>query len=671
MKNVATETDSLFSALFSPICVGNLTLKNRIIMPAMHHVYTPDGMITERFLKYYQRRAEGGAALITIGACRFDGYGARSSTLKLDCDEDIPSHSDLVSRLHAYECLAALQLYHAGRYMKKSETPCGDEALAPSSVYASFTRETARAMMQDDIVRTRDAWVKGALRAKEAGYDAVEISASAGYLISQFLSPLTNLRTDQYGGNFENRCRFPLEVLREVRTAVGPDYPILLRCGGNDLVPGSCTSRDCKAFIQQASEYVDLVSLTGGWHESKIPQLTGETPRGALIHLSGLIKDAVQIPVAMANHLGNPEEAAKDIILGYCDIVAMGRPLIADPDLPLKLSQNRRSEIRPCVVCNQGCLAGTFFDKPVRCLVNGLAGKESCLSVSPTVSPKKILVIGAGPAGCSFAITAAKRGHSVTLAEKSDQIGGQVRSFSEFVYRREFSELLRYYSEEIKRNEIKLLLNTQISAQTLIPDSFDNIVFACGRQYKPIELSISDDAPPVFRIDEYLKNKPILGRRVAIIGGSFTGMEIARELLLDGSINPERLYYLMRHSIESDPDLHSMIFTSRREVAIFERGRLGAGYESGTSWPTYGDLTAFGAELFSKTEVTGITRSGVEYASGKWPCDAVIVCSGTVPDNSLYHRLSEQFSCIAIGNFNRVGRVIDAVEAGTEQACTI
>lgn len=661
-----------YERLAQPIRVGSMELKNRIIMVAMHHVYTPGGTITPRFCEYYWTRAAGGAAMITIGACRFDPYGARESTLKLDCEEDIPSHAALVKGMQERGCKVALQLYHAGRYMRREEVQADDEAIAPSAVYTSFTRQTARPMTQTDIDRTIAAWALAAKRAKQAGYDAVEISGSAGYLITQFLSPVANVRTDEYGGSFENRCRFPLAVIAAVREAVGPDYPLILRLGGHDLVPGSNESADCLAFAKLLPDAgVDMINLTGGWHESRIPQLTGEMPPAGLVHLAREIRKAVDIPVAMANRMGDPVVAETSLALGWCDIAAMGRPLIAEPALPNKIFSGLDRLVQPCVSCNQGCLAGTFFDKPVRCLVNGLAGREAELDQTPAVKPQRLLVVGGGPAGCAFAIQAAKRGHWVTLWEKSDGLGGQIRLYAQLPVRKAFGKLLDYFNAALADAGVQVELGREADADSILGGGFDQVIFACGRSYKQLPVPVSPDAPPVYTPTAYLTEKPVLGRRVAIIGGSFVGMEIGRTLAMTGSLDPDRLFYLMRYGIESDETLHQMLKTTDRQVAIFEKGKLGAGYENGVAWTTFGDLNAFGAELYKNTTVLEINAQGVVTQDFTWPCDAVILAVGTRAEDGLYEQLKDLVPCHKIGNLQRPGRVIDAVAAGTELGCRL
>ena len=662
-----------FQYLTQPLAVGRLTMKNRILMPAMHTLYTQDGLPTPRFNEYYWRRAEGGAGLVVVGACRFDGTGARASTMSLAEDRCVKPWQSFTAGMRERGCPVAVQLYHAGRYMHHDDVPDGTGAVAPSAVYTPFTRETARAMTAEELRAIIAAFAAGARRAREAGFDAVEISGSAGYLLTQFLSPLTNLREDEYGGSFENRCRFPLEVIAAVRKAVGEDYTVLLRCGAHTLVPGAGGSEDCRKFaVLAAKSGIDMLDLTGGWHESRVPQLTGELPAAGLSYLAGEIKKSVGIPVAMANRMNDLREAEKALALGRCDAIALGRALVAEPDIGKYIRLGAPEKIRPCTSCNQGCLAGTFFDKPIRCLANGLAGREWELPAPPAARPAAILVVGGGPAGMEAACRAARRGHAVTLWEKSCRLGGLMALFGEKMpARRDFARLLRWYERELSAAGVTVVLNKSVSAGDILAAGFDKVILAIGRVYKESPVPAAPDAVPVYTAAEVLAKDLILPRRVAVIGGSFVGLELARKLCMEGSMSPEDLFYRMRYGVESDATLHAQLKSTDRQVAVFERGKLGAGYEPGIAWPTLGDLKAFGVQLFPQTEVAAITAGGVLLPDGLWPCEAVVVCPGTQEDRSLQNALSGKVDCVAVGNARRLGRVIDAVEDACRLGCTI
>ncbi len=658
--------------LNQPLRVGQLTMKNRTLMPAMHTLYTENGLPSPRFNEFYWRRAEGGAGLVVVGACRFDGKGAVKSTMDLTSDACIAPWRTFTAGMRERDCPVAVQLYHAGRYMREATVPDGQGAIAPSAVFTPFTKETARAMTPEEIQAVIDAWAQGARRAREAGFQAVEISGSAGYLISQFLSPLTNLREDEYGGSFENRCRFPLAVIAAVRKAVGDDYTVLLRYGAHTLVPGAGGSDECRDFaVLAAKAGIDLLDLTGGWHESRVPQLTGEMPKGGLSYLASDIKKAVDIPVAMANRMGDPLIGEKALALGRCDVVALGRPMIAEPDYGNHIMAGTPERIRPCVSCNQGCLAGTFFEKPIRCLANGFAGREHELRPRPADTPKRLLVIGGGPAGMECALQAARRGHRVTLWEKNPRLGGQMALFATLPARDSFGELLAWYERALADAGVTVCLGRTADPESVRAGGFDECVLAQGRRYKPVSLPAAPDAVPIYTMREVVENRPALPARVAVIGGSFVGLELARMLLMDASLSPADLFYRMRYGVEPDERLHRQLRTSDRTVAVFEKGRLGAGYEPGIAWPTLGDLKSFGAELYKDTLVTSVTAEGVQTGEGVWPCSAVVFCPGTETDDSLEQALSDILPCRVVGNAARLGRAIDAIESGCALGCLI
>ena len=375
----------IFERLFAPLQTKNLTLKNRIIMTAFQTNFAQDGKAGARFREFYWKRAEGGAALLIVGGARFDRYGAAGHDfLSIENDSFLPELQLFTAGVHQRGAKTAIQLYHAGRYTKEKNLPAGEKALAPSAVYSTYTREVAKEASVEELQEVIRRWAEGADRAKRAGFDAVEIVGSAGYLISQFLSPLTNQRTDQYGGSWENRTRFPLEVLAAVRKAVGPDFPILFRIAGNDFMPGSNTNREAVAFARLLEAAgVDMISVTGGWHETRVPQLPGEVPPGCLAYLAAAVKEAVSVPVVVSNRINDPVVAEEILAMEQADCIGMSRTLVADPDWPRKTACGQLSAIRPCVACNQGCLANTFFGRPVCCLANGEAGYEDEVELPP------------------------------------------------------------------------------------------------------------------------------------------------------------------------------------------------------------------------------------------------------------------------------------------------
>ncbi|PKM72217.1 MAG: enoate reductase [Firmicutes bacterium HGW-Firmicutes-16] len=679
--------------LFQPIRIRNLELKNRIIMPAIHLMYNMDGFANERFNEFYWRRAEGGAGLIFVGGCRFDEFGGSPGMMSLQTDEFIAGYREFTDGMHKRGAKVGVQLYHAGAYAHSIAND-GHEALAPSAVLSKFTKEMPKEMTQDEMKEVVSKWADAAVRSKKAGFDIVEISASAGYLISQFLSPKTNLRTDEYGGSWENRTRFPLEVVAAIREAVGEDYPICARIAGNDFVPGSNTNDETVLFAKLLETAgVDMINVTGGWHEAIIPQLTGDLPRAGFTYLAAAVKDAVSVPVAASNRINDPADAERVLATCEADFVSLGRPLIADPDWPKKTMSDDCSVIRRCVACNQGCLAKTFFAEPVECLVNGYAGKEYRLKRHRSSDSKAILVLGAGVAGCEFAVQATLKGHNVTVWEKSDRIGGQLHLAAAPHAKREFLNLVTYYTAAFKKLGIELILNRHASADEIKTSGFDILVMATGNVPKMITLPGSGKIPVVTAYD-ILDGKVIAGKNVVIVGGGAVGCECADYLAYEAALSSEEIYFMLTQRSETTEKVLSMLDETRRNVAIVDIVKIGTGFEQGTAWPLMKELTRFGVKQYPFAKILDVTDTSVELEALEQktreqkakeretrivepekqirvsiPCDTIVISAGALPDNMLFETLKDDCNEIYnIGDSLRPGKVSDAVAQAIELA---
>lgn len=665
----------VFPRLTSPLTIRNLTLKNRMVMPAIHHAYTDNGRCTERFASYYWRRAEGGSGLVIVGSCRFDGYGAKTNSMSLADDSTVAGWKAFTDGMHERGCPVCVQLYHAGRYVPQKDVPCGGPALSPSATFTPYTHETAPEMTREQIRQVIRDFAAGALRAKAAGFDAVEISGSSGYLLCQFLSPLTNLRTDEYGGSFENRCRFPLEVIASVREAVGEDYPILYRLGADDLVRGGAVLEDTVRFAPMAQAAgIDCFNVTGGWHESRVPQLTGEVPPGGLHFMSRAIREAVSVPVIQCNRINTPQRAELALALGDADLVGIGRASLADPDFARKVMENRADEIRPCIACNQGCLGNVFFDNPVTCHANPLCGRESVTPQTPTAEVKRILVIGGGPAGCEAALRCAQYGHRVTLWEKSARLGGQLKLAMRLPGRQELMKLVHFYETMLPRSGVEVLLCRE-AAPAEDFSAFDHILLASGGAPNPVPLTVRSNAVPVFTAADILSSAAIAGEHVAVIGGSFVGCETARYLAAEGSLAPDELFYMTAYGVRPHEKIAEMLVSSRRSVTLIERGKkVGYGYEPGTAWPVLGELDRLGVIKMKLTRVASVDEQGINVTDGsgaelRIPCDTVVYAAGVHPNPELTAAFQASgVPVTAIGNANTLGRSIDAIRSGFEAA---
>ena len=413
--------------LFNPISINKMGIKNRIYLPAMHLGMANNFEVTDRIVNFYAERAKGGAGMIIVGFATVDELSGNTLNIGAHKDEYIPGLTRLATAINSNGARSGVQLNHSGRY-NFSFFLDGKQPVAPSAIASRMTRETPRALEIDEIRQIIDNFAQAALRVKKAGFDAVEVLQGTGYLISEFLSPLTNQREDEYGGSFENRIRFGIEVMQAIRKAVNDDFPMIVRMNGNDFMPdgqGRGELREyARALVEKAG--VDALCINVGWHEARVPQITTAVPRGAFAYLSRGIREMVDVPVIASHRINDPDTARELIADGMCDMVAMGRSLIADPYLPEKAKEGRENEIIHCVACAQGCFDNLFKLKPIECLCNPTAGYEQERKIEKAAVPKKVLVIGGGAAGMNAAIAAADRGHAVTLYEKDDFLGGQL-----------------------------------------------------------------------------------------------------------------------------------------------------------------------------------------------------------------------------------------------------
>ena len=372
----------MFDLLFNPFTIGKLEVRNRVVMPAFGLLYTSDRKVSQKLLDFYEARSQGGCGLIIVGGVGIDFVGGGPMLLGIDDDSFIPGYEKLAEAVHRHGGKLFLQLFHSGRY--QFSMLIKQKSVAPSAVKSRYTKEEPRELAHDEIIELEKKFADGALRAKKAGADGVELISNAGYLINQFLSPLTNLRTDEYGGSFEKRATFPLNVIARVREQVGPDYPVTMRIGGNDFMPGGNTNVEMSEYARMFTEKgIDAVNVTGGWHETKVPQLPMAVPPGAYTYLALGIKRKINKPVFSSNRLFDPAQAEKVISDGMADAVCIGRGQIADAEWANKAKEGRVDEIRPCVGCMQGCMDRLFTMKPVECLANPCTGYEGERKITP------------------------------------------------------------------------------------------------------------------------------------------------------------------------------------------------------------------------------------------------------------------------------------------------
>ncbi len=660
-----------FPYLFSPITINAMTLKNRIVMTAMHLGYTPEGTVTDRLIDFYAARARGGVGLIIVGGCPIDESGGLPSMIGIYDDRFIPGLEQLTHAVKEGGARIAAQLYQAGRYTHSAMIG-GRKPFSASAVRSRLTGETPRALTLAEIPEVQDRFAEAAIRAKKAGFDAVEILGSAGYLISQFLSPVTNLREDTYGGSFENRMRFGLEVVSKVREAVGPDYPVLMRVAGNEFMEGGNTNREAALFAAEVEKVgVDLFDVTGGWHETRVPQLTMSVPRQAYVYLAQGIKSEVSVPVLVSNRINDPSTAEEILRNGSADLVTMARGLIADPDLPDKAQKGRSHLIYHCVACNQGCFDSVFQGRPVACLVNPEAGREKALRPEAASRPKKVLVIGGGPAGMKTACTAAQRGHKVTLIEKEEQLGGQLPLNRRIPGRSEMETVSADLINNLKALNAEIITGRAADLDFIREMGPDAVVVASGA--RPVLPDIPGiNGPHVVQAWDLLSGRVGVGKRVAVLGGNAVGLETALYLAGLGTLSPEVLHFLMANRAESIETLTALLNKGIKEVTVVEMTQK-AGNDIGltTRWTILGELRRLGVTILTGTKAVGITPEGLEIeqtdGAGFLPADSIVVAAGSRSENALVEGIREMVSEVyVIGDADRPRNALEAIKEGFE-----
>ncbi len=646
-----------------------MEVKNRIVMTAMHLGYTPTGEVTERLIDFYSLRSKGGVGLIIVGGCRFDDYGGMYNMINISDDKHIPGLQKLTSAVQEGGAKIAAQLYHAGRY-SPSVTIGGKKAFSASAVRSRLTGETPRALELEEIPGIQDLFALAAVRAKESGFDSVEILGSAGYLISQFLSPLTNLREDEYGGSFENRMRFGIEVAEKVRKAVGPDYPVLMRIAGNDFMEGGNTNREAKIFAGRLEKAgIDLFNVTGGWHETRIPQLTMSVPRQAYIYLAKGVRSAVSVPVLASNRINDPRIGEEIVGKGDADLVTMARALITDPNLPNKARRGKTELIYHCVACNQGCFDNIFKGKAAACLVNPLAGKEGEFPIVSAPKQKKILIVGGGAAGMKAACTAAERGHKVTLLEKRDKLGGQLLLNRLIPGREELVCAATDLENNLNALDVEILMGKEADISLIKEIAPDAVVIATGA--RPIEPDIPGiKNPNVFQAWDILDGKRPAGHKVVVLGGNAVGLETALHLAFQGTLSPEVLHFLMINRAESIETLAELLNKGDMDVTVVEMTKkAGEDISASTRWTIMAELKRLGVPVMTLTKAVGITPEGLEVeredGAGLLPADSIVVAAGSMPDNPLADELEGVVPEIhVIGDAKQARNALEAIKEG-------
>lgn len=655
--------------LFSPITIGGLEVKNRILMPAMHLNMADNYAVTGRLVEFYAERARGGAGMITVGYATVDDLAGNPGNIGAHSDEFIPGLARLATAIRDNGARASVQINHAGRYNHSMLTG-GKQPVAPSPVASRMTRETPRELSIEEIDEVIAGFAAAARRVQQAGFDAVEVLAGTGYLLSEFLSPITNRRVDRYGGSFENRIRFAREVIVAVRQAVGESFPIIVRVNGNDFMNGGVSRHEQQEYtVRLVKEGANAVCINVGWHEAQVPQIVTEVPRGVFAYLARGIRERVDVPVIASHRINDPTVARELLQDGMCDMVAMGRALIADPFLPEKASQGREDEIIHCVACGQGCFDNLFRMQAVECLCNPRAGYEKQTKIRKSSSPMKVMVVGGGAGGMSAAIAAAGAGHAVTLYEKSGELGGQLHLAGAPPGRDEFRRLAHDLQRQVRLHKIEVETFCSVDERLLDSERPDRLILATGGS--SITPSVRGaDLPHVFQAWDVLSGKAVTGKRVVVIGGGAVGVETALFLAEKGTISGEALKFLLIHGAETAEELQRLATCGTKEVMILEMlDDLGNNFGRTTRWGMMQDLERYGVKSRTAVKAVEITPTSViiekDGLQAAVLADNVVLAVGTRPFNPLQAVAANLgIQCSVVGDAGQAAMVFDAIHQG-------
>ncbi len=651
--------------LLSPLDLGFTTLKNRVLMGSMH-TGLEETKDWNRVAEFYAERARGDVALMVTGGMAPNAEGGVfPGAAGLYTDEDIANHKIVTDRVHDADGKIAIQILHAGRYAYSPN------CVAPSPVKSPISPFPPKELDEDGIEKQISDIVTAATRAKEAGYDGVEVMGSEGYFINQFLVTHTNKRTDRWGGSYENRMRLPVETVRRVREAVGTDFIVIYRLSMIDLVPNGSTWEEVVQLAKAIEDAGATILNTGiGWHEARIPTIATSVPRRAFTWVTKKLMGEVQIPIITSNRINMPEVAEGVLSDGCADMVSMARPFLADAHFVAKAKAGKAAEIAPCIACNQACLDHTFSGKLSSCLVNPRACHETELTIAPADTTKKVAVVGAGPAGLSAALTAAERGHAVTIFDKSDEIGGQLNMAKQVPGKEEFWGLVDYYRTMVAKAGITLQMGTTATPEALA--GFDEIIIATG--VAPRDPAIpGQDGPNVLSYIDVLRGKADVGKNVAIVGAGGIGFDVAEYLVTDESPTENLQEWLEEWGVGDPAQTRGGLRPEGpqpeapvRQVTLLQRKseKLGKRLGKTTGWIHRAGLQMKNVQMIGGVNYEKIDADGLHISHGEArenpkviAADTIVLCAGQVPQRSLADAL------IALG---RTVHVIGGADVAAE-----
>jgi 2,4-dienoyl-CoA reductase (NADPH2) len=636
---------SAYPHLLAPLDLGFRTLRNRVLMGSMHTGLEEAPEAFPRLAAYYGERARGGVGLIVTGGFAPNEAGRISAhAAKLTELAEVAPHRLVADAVHREGGAICMQILHTGRYAAHGGQ------VAPSPLQAPISRFTPRELSDEEIEATIDDFARCAVLARGARYDGVEVMGSEGYLVNEFYAPRTNRRDDRWGGSLENRIRFPVEIVRRIRRAVGRDFILIFRLSLLDLVEDGTAPEEVLALARAVEEAgADVINTGIGWHEATVPTTATMVPRAAFTWATRRLKGIVRIPVVASNRINAPDVAEAVLARGDADLVSMARPFLADPELVAKASSGRADEINTCIACNQACLDEIFQGRLCSCLVNPRACRETELPVVRTPAPRRIAVVGAGPAGLAYACTAAERGHRVTLFEAADEIGGQFNLARRIPGKEEFAETLRYFRTRLARLGVDVRLGRRISADELARGGFDRVVLATGVIPRDPGIPGADHPMVMGYADAILGRRPV-GRRVVIVGAGGIGFDVAELLTHEDPGDPVRAFerawgidpsFARRGGLAPEPEANA----ASRQVTLVQRkqSKVGAGLAKTTGW-----IRRTLLQRRSVTMIPGVTYERIDDAglhvrvggeARTLEADTIVVCAGQEPRRELLGEL--------------------------------
>jgi 2,4-dienoyl-CoA reductase (NADPH2) len=674
--------------LLAPLDLGFTTLRNRVLMGSMHTGLEDDPKHFHRLTAYFAERARGGVGLIVTGgfAPNIEGWAAPFSG-RLTTSAAARKHRPITDAVHAEGGKVALQILHTGRY---GYHPL---AVAPSRLKSPISPFTPRALSGRGVERQIRGFVRCAKLAREAGYDGVEVMGSEGYFINQFLAAHTNRRTDEWGGSYENRMRLPVEIVQRTREAVGRDFIIVYRLSMLDLVPGGSTWDEVVRLAKAIERAGATIINTGiGWHEARIPTIATSVPRAAFAWVTKKLKGEVSIPLCTTNRINAPEVAEQVLADGSADMVSMARPLLADAEFVNKAAAGRADEINTCIACNQACLDHVFQRKVASCLVNPRAAYETEIVIRTAATPKRIAVVGAGPAGLACATTLAERGHAVDLFEASGEIGGQFNMAKRIPGKEEFHETLRYFRRRIEITGVRLALNRAVTADELAAGGYDEIVLATGVTPRDPGIEGEDEfrasGKVISYVDLLLHGKPA-GQRVAVMGAGGIGFDVSEYLVSGGHSTTLDTEAWLREWGVADPEVargglgQPEITPPARQVYLLQRkaAPLGKGLGKTTGWIHRAQLKMKRVEMIGGVNYERIDARGLHVSFGERhekptliEVDTIVLCAGQEPQRALSAPLQAKGAKVHLIGGADIAAELDAkraIEQGTRLAASL